>query len=133
MSDSRAFGTREYSKRITAGVTVPEGLLAVLQECIISDLNRMQQAMTAVGARNDVHLFAFFQGLGRWQSRLLAKTDAMPDNARVALIDNYLCFFLTAFLAGFSASAGRTGFLFYAPSGATCRGVPRTGMMLPAR
>jgi len=84
---------REYQQRITRGVQVPADLTAVLQECISSDLERMQQAVTARAACSGLHLFAYFQGLGRWQSRLLAQGDALPDRVRSELIDNYYIFF----------------------------------------
>lgn len=85
--------TEEHIKRITGGADVPGDLLIVLQECINSDLKRMQQAVKALGARNNVHLFAYFQGLGRWQQRLATKVDSIPDIIRSAFIDNYYIFF----------------------------------------
>ena len=85
--------TAEYLRRITRGANIPGELLALLQECINSDLERLRQAVTALGANNSTHLFAYFQGLGRWQQRLTAQAGAMQDTTRAALIDNYYIFF----------------------------------------
>ena len=84
--------TAEYLYRITRGANIPGELLALLQECINSDLERLRQAVTALGANNSTHLFAYFQGLGRWQQRLTAQAGAMQDTTRTALIDNYYIF-----------------------------------------
>jgi hypothetical protein len=84
---------RGHLQRIMRGMQVPANLLPLLRECVSSDLERMQQAVTARAANPELHLFAYFQGLGRWQQRLTEDNGAIPDALRAALIDNYYIFF----------------------------------------
>jgi hypothetical protein len=93
MGSSAASISEEHLQRITRGFTVPADLLPLLRECISSDLERMQQAVQARAACRGLHLFAYFQGLGRWQQQLRAHAGAIPESIRAALIDNYYIFF----------------------------------------
>ncbi len=85
--------SEEHLQRITRSVKVPAELLPLLRACISSDLERMQQALQARAGCKELHLFAYFQGLGRWQQQLTAHAGALPESIRAALIDNYYIFF----------------------------------------
>ena len=93
IGSSAAAMTEEHLQRITRGAKVPADLLPVLRACISSDLERMQQALQARAGCKELHLFAYFQGLGRWQQQLTAHAGALPESIRAALIDTYYIFF----------------------------------------
>jgi hypothetical protein len=121
---------REYLQRITRGMQVPADLLPLLFECISSDLERMQQAVTARSACTELHLFAYFQGLGQWQQRLTANAGTVPENMRAALIDNYYIFFDRILARLFSQCTSNGVFMVVSERG-NSRGRPTYANQVP--
>lgn len=83
----------EYEHRITQGRAVPSGLRQFLRACISSDIELLRFAVEAVDTSSPAHLFAYFEGLGRWQERLASGVDKLPEAVCAELIDNYYVFF----------------------------------------
>jgi hypothetical protein len=121
---------QKYLRSITAGARIPDDLLRVLQECVCSDMEHTQQAIKALDVNHDLHLFSFFQGLGRWQRRLLTQADALPDRVKKELIDNYYIFF-DAILARLYNQCGENGIFLVLSERGNVQGRPANGNYLP--
>ena len=122
--------TQKYLRRITGGARVPDDLLRVLQECVSSDLERTQQAVQALEANHALHLFSYFQGLGRWQQRLSARADALTESERSALIDNYYIFF-DSILARLFSQCGSNGIFIVLSERGNSKELPAPGNFPP--
>jgi len=124
--------TQGYLCSITGGARVPDDLLRMLQECVSSDLERLQQAMKMFEDNHSLHLFAYFQGLGRWQRRLLTQADALPERVKNELIDSYYIF-CDAILARLYSRCSEDGIFLVLSEQGNVQGRPAYGNYSPQR
>jgi hypothetical protein len=124
--------TEKYLQRITAGERIPDELQRVLRECVSSDVAHMQQAVNTLATDRSLHLFAFFQGLGRWQRVLMTQAGALPDRVTNSLINNYYIFFDTV-LARLYSQCGENGIFLVLSERGNLQGRPAYGNYFPQR
>ncbi len=123
----------KHIQYITRGRELPLELLHLLRECIGSDLERISLAVEAVAAyKPSSHLFACFEGLGRWQKRLSAGADSLPEPLRSELTDSYYKFFDTL-LAKLQGRLGENGTFLLLSERGNLKGYPTYWQGLPRR